>query len=70
LEEKENTPKDFWHNGFMFKGYAQCVICMKQQQKGRHVMNTKKHMILLTRKANLIEKLLWHYELTNKIGTG
>jgi hypothetical protein len=27
-------------------------------------------MILLTRKANLIEKLLWHYELTNKIGTG
>jgi hypothetical protein len=32
LEEKGNTPKDNWCNGFMFKGYAQCVICMKQQQ--------------------------------------
>jgi hypothetical protein len=33
-------------------------------------MNTRKHMILLTRKANLIEKVLWHYELTNKTETG
>jgi hypothetical protein len=32
LEEKENTPKDFWRNGFMVKGYAQCVICMRQKQ--------------------------------------
>jgi hypothetical protein len=32
LEEKGNTPKYFWRNGFMLKGYAQCVICMKQQQ--------------------------------------
>jgi hypothetical protein len=32
LEEKGNTPKDFWRNGFVLKGYAQCVICMKQQQ--------------------------------------
>jgi hypothetical protein len=40
LEEKGNTPKDSWRNGFMLKGYVQYVICMKQQQKGRHVMNT------------------------------
>jgi len=32
LEEKGNTPKDFWHNGFMLKGCVQCVICMKQQK--------------------------------------
>jgi len=29
---KRKHTKDFWHNGFMLKGYAQCVICMKQQQ--------------------------------------
>jgi len=33
-------------------------------------MNTIKHLILLTRKANLTEQLLWHYELTNKTETG
>jgi hypothetical protein len=27
-----------------------------------HVLNTGKHMILLTRKAHLTEKILWHYE--------
>jgi hypothetical protein len=70
LEEKGNTPKDSWRNGFMLKGYAQCVICMKQQQKWRHVMNIGKHMILLTRKAHLTEEVLWHYKLTNKIETG
>jgi hypothetical protein len=43
---------------------------MKQQQQWRHVMNTGKHMILLTRKAHLTEKVLWHYELTDKIETG
>jgi hypothetical protein len=32
LQEKGNTPKDSWRNAFMLKGYAQCVICMKQQQ--------------------------------------
>jgi len=26
-------------------------------------MNTGKHMILLTGKAHLTEKVLWHYEL-------
>jgi hypothetical protein len=25
-------------------------------------MNTEKHIILLTRKAYLTEKVLWHYE--------
>jgi len=58
LEEKGNTPKDSWRIGFMFKGYAQCVICMKQQQKWRHVMNTGKHMILLKRKAHWTGKVL------------
>ena len=33
LEEKGNTPKDSWCDGFMLNGYAQRVICMKQQQK-------------------------------------
>jgi len=32
LEEKGNTPKDSWRNGFMLKGYVQCVICMEQQK--------------------------------------
>jgi hypothetical protein len=32
LEERGNTPKDSWRNGFMFKGYVQCVIYIKQQQ--------------------------------------
>ena len=31
-EEKGNTPQDFRRDGFMLKGYAQCVICMKQQK--------------------------------------
>jgi hypothetical protein len=70
LEEKENTTNDSWRNGFVSKGYAQCVICMKQQQKWKHAMNTGKHMILLTRKAHLTGKVLWHYELTNKTETG
>jgi hypothetical protein len=33
-------------------------------------MNTGKQMILLIRKAHLTEKVLWHYELTNKTETG
>jgi hypothetical protein len=69
LKEKGNIPKDSWRNGFMLKGYAQCVICMKQQ-KWKHVMNIGKHMILLTRKAHLTEKVLWYYELTHKTKTG
>ena len=40
LEKKGNTPKDSWCDGFMLNGYAQCVICMKQQQKWRYVINT------------------------------
>ena len=32
-EEKGNAPQDFGRDCFMLKGYAQCVICMKQQQK-------------------------------------
>jgi len=62
LEEKENTPKDSWCSGFMSKYCAQSVIYMKQQEKWRHVLNTAKHMILLTRKAHLAEKILWYYE--------
>jgi len=62
LEERGNIPKYSWCNGFMLKGYVQCVICMKQQQKWRHVMNTEKHMILLTRKAHLTRKVLWNCE--------
>jgi hypothetical protein len=46
------------------------VLFIWNNKKERHVMNTRKHMILLTRKANLIEKVLWHYELTNKTETG
>jgi hypothetical protein len=38
--------------------------------KWRYVKNTGKHMILLTRKAHLTEKVLWHYELTNKTEIG
>jgi hypothetical protein len=30
----------------------------------------EKHMILLTRKAHWIGKVLWNYELTNKTETG
>jgi len=26
FEEKGNTPKDFWRNGFMFKGHAHYII--------------------------------------------
>ena len=62
LEERGNIPKYSWCNGFMLKGYVQCVICMKQQQKWRHVMNTGKHMILLTRKAHLTMKVLWNFK--------
>jgi hypothetical protein len=50
---KGKHTNDYWHNGFMSKGYAQCVICMKQKQKWRHVINTGKHMILVIRKAHL-----------------
>ena len=39
-------------SGFMSEGCAQYVICM----------NTKRHMILLTRKAHLTKKVLWHYK--------
>jgi hypothetical protein len=46
------------------------LFAWNNNKKGRHVMNTRKHMILLKRKANLTEKLLWHYELTNKTETG
>jgi hypothetical protein len=42
---------------------------MKQQQKLKHAMNTGQHMILLTRKAHLTGKVLWHCELTNKTET-
>jgi len=44
---------------------------MKWQQKWSHIMNTRKHMNLLTRKTYLIEKVLWKYEpITNKTKTG
>ena len=33
-EEKGTAPQDFGRDGFMLKGYAQCVICMKQQNEG------------------------------------
>jgi hypothetical protein len=33
FEEKGNTPKGSWCRGFVSKGCAQCVICMKQQEK-------------------------------------
>jgi hypothetical protein len=50
LEDKENTLKDSWCSGFVSKYCAQSVIYMKQQQKWKHVMNTGKHLILLTRR--------------------
>ena len=31
-EEQGNAPQDFGRDDFMLKGYAQCVICMKQQK--------------------------------------
>jgi len=46
----------------MLKGYVQCVICMKQQQKWRHVMKTGKHKILFNKKAHLTRKVLWNCE--------
>ena len=60
-EEKGNAPQDFGRDGFILKGYVRCVICMKQQ-KWKHVMNTGKHMILSTRKAKWIGKVLWNLE--------
>jgi len=65
LEEKGNTPKDSWRNGFIIKGYAQCVICMKQQQKMKTCHEHGKNNILLIRKTHLTEKslaTLWAYE--------
>jgi hypothetical protein len=62
LEEKGNTPKDSWCSGFMSKDCAHSVICLKHQQKWRHIVNTGKHMILLTRKTHLTEKVLCHYK--------
>ena len=59
---KGKHTSDYWHNGFMSKGYAQCVICMKQKQKWRHVINTGKHMILVIRKAHLTKEVLWYYK--------
>ena len=50
LEEKGNTLKDSWCSGFVSKYCAQSVIYMKQQKKWKHVMNTGKHLILLTRR--------------------
>jgi len=54
----------FWRNGFMFKGYAQCVICMKQQQKERHVRDNKKKLIWQRNSCGILS------QITNKIGTG
>jgi hypothetical protein len=51
LEEKGNTPKDFWRNGFMPKGYAQCVICMKLQQKGKACHEHQKTHDLINKKG-------------------
>jgi hypothetical protein len=65
LEGKGNTPKDSWRNGFIIKGYAQCVICMKQQQKMKTCHEHGKNNILLIRKTHLTEKslaTLWAYE--------
>ena len=54
----------------MLKGYVQCVICIKHQQKWWYVMSTGKHKILLTRKTHLTKKVLWYYKLTNKTEIG
>jgi hypothetical protein len=71
LEEKGNTPKDSWCYAFMLNGYAQCVICMKQQ-KWRYVMKTGKHMILFNKKGSFDKESLMKLwaKLPTKIGTG
>ena len=42
-EEQGNAPQDFGRDDFMLKGYAQCVICMKQQQKKACDEHSKTH---------------------------
>ena len=71
LEEKGNTPKDSWCYAFMLNGYAQWVICMKQQ-KWRCVMKTGKHMILFNKKGSFDRESLMKLwaKLPTKIGTG
>jgi hypothetical protein len=71
LEEKGNKPKDSWCYAFMLNGYAQCVICMKQQ-KWRYVMKTGKHMILFNKKGSFDRESLMKLwaKLPTKIGTG
>jgi len=67
LRRKGKHSKSYWRNGVMLKGYAQCVICMKQQKKWRHVMNIEKYMILLTRNAHLTKKVLWYTSLPTRL---
>jgi len=54
LGKNRKTPKNSWCSGFVSKMCVQYVICMKAHHE---------HMILLTGKAHLTEKVLWHYEL-------
>jgi hypothetical protein len=52
--KKGKTLKNSWCSGFVSTKCAQCVIYMKAHYE---------HIILLTRKTHLTEKVLWHYEL-------
>jgi len=52
--EKGKTPMNSWRNGFV--STKVCSVCYLHEHKKR------KHMILLTGKAHLTEKVLWHFE--------
>jgi len=68
LEERK-TPKDSSCCSFVSKSCAQNVIYMYNNK--RSVIWTQENTwSYLTRKALLTEKVLWHYELTNKTETG
>jgi len=57
LGRKGKTPVVSW-----VKIKLSVLFAWNKQEKWRHVLNTGKQMILLTRKTHLTEKVLWHYK--------
>jgi hypothetical protein len=72
LEERGNTPKDSWRNGFMFKGYVQRVICMKQQKKMKACHEHRKTHDLINKKGSVDKETLVEFQakLPTKTGVG
>jgi hypothetical protein len=70
LGEKGNTPKDSWRNGFMLKGYAQCVFAwdsnkMKafHEHRKTHDLINKKRLIWQRKSCGILS------QITNKTET-